>query len=172
MNILTTSKDFQNLVFIPRNNVVKAFQDRVVLDGGTYSANSCFKPIELVITADGLEGVNKLNFENRVYFDSGTYIANSCFSSFLGDDKEEEVGIVSNGGLVYTTTLTASNQTATINEVFNLVEGRYYHYEVTGQTLMYRGKIFCTDQTSFDKYVINSGDFVEAASVDSQFITP
>ena len=131
MNILTTSTSSQNLIFIPRSNVIKTFQDRVVADGGTYISTSCFVPLELILT----------NEDTKV-------------------------------ATTYNVTATYSNQELTIAQAFTLTEGVYYSYEITGQTLMYRGKIFCTDQTDFDKYVISSGDFVEAASRDNEFITP
>lgn len=131
MNVLTTSTTSQNLVFIPRSNVIKAFQDRVVLDGGTYQVNSCFTPFELILTSED-----------------------------------------TNISITYDVSASYSNQELTISNAFALVEGVYYSYSVSdGLNLMYRGKIFCTDQTGFDKYVINSGDFTEASAQDNEFIT-
>lgn len=132
MNILTTSVSSQNLIFIPRTNLIKAFQDRVVADSGTYIVNECFTPFELIITNEDTKAAT-----------------------------------------TYNVTASYSNQELTISQAFTLTSGVYYSYEVSdGLNLMYRGKIFCTDQTEFNKYAINSGDFVKAALRDSQFITP
>lgn len=78
-----------------------------------------------------------------------------------------------NTSVTYSVTATCNNHELTITQSFNLKEGVYYSYKVSdGVNLMYRGKIFCTDQTGFDKYIINSGDFVEATAQNNEFITP
>jgi hypothetical protein len=131
MNILTTSTSVQSLVFIPRNNVIKEFQDRVLLDGGTYITNNCFTPLEMILTSED-----------------------------------------TNTSITYNVTAAYNNQELTVTQSFNLKEGVYYSYKVSdGVNLMYRGKIFCTDQTEFDKYVVNNTNFVEVASRDNEFTT-
>jgi len=131
MNILTTSLTAQNLIFIPRANVIKAFQDRVVLDKGTYTINSCYTPFILKVTS-------------------------------------EDTNIT----LSYDVSATYVNEELTISQAFALKEGTYYNYEVlNGTILIYRGSIFCTDQTDFDKYVINNNDYVATAALDNEFVT-
>lgn len=59
----------------------------------------------------------------------------------------------------------------TLSGVFSLVEGRFYTFEVLdGSTLIYRGKIFCTSQTDYDKYTTNDGVYTEEQSYDNEFI--
>ena len=75
--------------------------------------------------------------------------------------------------VTYTVTATYVNEQATISQAFALIEGTYYKYEVlNGTALMYRGSIFCTDQTDYEKYVINKNDFVATAAIDNEFVTP
>ena len=54
---------------------------------------------------------------------------------------------------------------------FALKEGRQYLFRVKdGTTEIYRGLIFCTDQTALDKYFINSGEYVTQDNYDNDFI--
>lgn len=108
-------------------------------------------------------------FQPRVVADGGTYTLNGCYTPLFLNITNEDTKV----STTYDVSATSSNQELTIAQAFTLTEGVYYSYEVlNGLNLMYRGKIFCTDQTDFDKYVISSGDFVEAASRDNEFITP
>jgi len=59
----------------------------------------------------------------------------------------------------------------TLSGIFTLVEGRFYKFDVLdGSSLIYRGKIFCTDQTDYDKYSVNDGVYTEEQSYDNEFI--
>lgn len=54
---------------------------------------------------------------------------------------------------------------------FSLKEGNQYTFRVKdGSTEIYRGLIFCTDQTDLDKYFSNSGEYVEEDSYDNDFV--
>jgi hypothetical protein len=54
---------------------------------------------------------------------------------------------------------------------FSLKEGNQYTYRVKdGSTEIYRGLIFCTDQTGLDKYFANTGEYVEEDSYDNDFV--
>jgi hypothetical protein len=64
-----------------------------------------------------------------------------------------------------------SNGYMTISGVFALVKSRFYTINVfDGTNLIYRGKIFCTDQTIFDKYSVNEGEYVKEQSYDNEYI--
>jgi len=64
-----------------------------------------------------------------------------------------------------------SNGYMTISGVFTLVKSRFYTINVfDGTDLIYRGKIFCTDQTIFDKYSVNEGEYVKEQSYDNEYI--
>lgn len=78
-----------------------------------------------------------------------------------------------------TNTSTTESLTATIETNFlhitpsyTFKEGRYYSFRVNGSTELYRGKIYCTNQTDFDKFSINSGEFTyyEDTDNDNQYI--
>tara|TARA_A100000171_G_scaffold52692_1_gene72419 strand:+ start:11186 stop:11521 length:336 start_codon:yes stop_codon:yes gene_type:complete len=54
---------------------------------------------------------------------------------------------------------------------FSLVEGSQYAFRVKdGSTEIYRGLIFCTDQTALDKYFINQGEYTSNQDHDNEFI--
>lgn len=54
---------------------------------------------------------------------------------------------------------------------FSLKEGNQYTFRVKdGSTEIYRGLIFCTDQSNLDKYFANSGEYVEENSYDNDFV--
>jgi hypothetical protein len=56
-----------------------------------------------------------------------------------------------------------------INATFSLLQNHFYNLEVrNGSTVVYKDKIFCTNQ-SVDSYSINDGKFTSQAS-DNQFI--
>lgn len=67
--------------------------------------------------------------------------------------------------------VTSSKGYMTISGVFTLVESRFYTINVFDDTeLIYRGKIFCTEQTIFDKYSVNEGVYIEQQSYDNEYI--
>ena len=54
---------------------------------------------------------------------------------------------------------------------FSLVEGSQYGFRVKdGSTEIYRGLIFCTDQTDLDKYFINKDEYTSNQDHDNEFI--
>lgn len=54
---------------------------------------------------------------------------------------------------------------------FSLKEGEQYSFTVKdGSDIIYRGLIFCTDQTELDKYFINKDEYVSEDSYDNDFV--
>ena len=54
---------------------------------------------------------------------------------------------------------------------FSLKEGSQYSFRVKdGSTEIYRGIIFCTDQTALDKYFINKDEYVTQNDYDNDFV--
>ena len=54
---------------------------------------------------------------------------------------------------------------------FSLKEGSQYSFRVKdGSTEIYRGLIFCTDQTDLDKYFINKDEYVTEGGYDNDFV--
>jgi hypothetical protein len=55
---------------------------------------------------------------------------------------------------------------------YTFVEGRYYTIRITGTNEIYRGKVYCTNQTNLEKFSVNSGEFTyyEDTDNDNQYI--
>jgi hypothetical protein len=79
-----------------------------------------------------------------------------------------------------TVTGTYSNGYLTVSLTFDaddsLTEGQFYSLKIEESiasvwTMAYRGLVYCTDQTDFPKYTINSGKFTEYAGNDNAFLT-
>lgn len=62
-----------------------------------------------------------------------------------------------------------------INNEYNLVEGRYYDLTIKeGNNVLYKDKIFCTDQTidqeTDNYYTVNENVYTEETSYDNDYI--
>jgi len=54
---------------------------------------------------------------------------------------------------------------------FSLKEGNQYTFRVKdGSEEIYRGLIFCTDQTDLDNFFVNKDEYVEEDSYDNDFV--
>lgn len=60
----------------------------------------------------------------------------------------------------------------TVSGTFALVEGTSYFFEVKNSSgdLIYRDTVFCTDQTDYQKYTVNQGEYVTENTHDNDFI--
>lgn len=68
-------------------------------------------------------------------------------------------------------TKTASEPYMVLSGTFSLVEGRNYSFLVKdGLEVIYRGLIFCTDQTELEKYDVNKDTYVTEESYDNGYI--
>lgn len=66
---------------------------------------------------------------------------------------------------------TSESDYMVLTGTFSLKEGNQYTYRVKdGSTEIYRGLIFCTDQTGLDKYFANTGEYVQEDSYDNDFV--
>ena len=73
---------------------------------------------------------------------------------------------------------TTTNGITTIEVEFEgdrrLVEGRYYSLTVkdrdNSDAVVYKGLVFCTDQTDYNKYETGKDDYVVEDSYDNEFI--
>lgn len=77
---------------------------------------------------------------------------------------------------VVSTTTASGGDYMSITQAFALVEGRFYEMNITEvgtNDLIYKGRIFCTDQTisqnNNDYYSVNENEYVEHSS-DNDFI--
>lgn len=59
-----------------------------------------------------------------------------------------------------------------ITPSYTFVEGRYYSFRVSGSNEIYRGKVYCTNQTDLEKFSVNNGEFTyyEDTDNDNQYI--
>ena len=57
---------------------------------------------------------------------------------------------------------------------FSLIEGTFYTYEVSANAvdgkIVYRGQIFCTDQTDYDNYEMNKDQYITSDDKDDTII--
>jgi|TARA_R100000231_G_scaffold40384_1_gene35211 hypothetical protein len=68
-------------------------------------------------------------------------------------------------------TVSNSNGYMSINGTFGLVANRFYSFIVKdGNTIIYRGSIFCTDQTDYNVFDVHSGDYTTENSYDNDFV--
>ena len=65
---------------------------------------------------------------------------------------------------------TLSNQTE-LTASFNLTEGsRYTLTIVSNDVVVYRDTVICTDQTDYDKYNAQKGEYVQANTNDNKYV--
>lgn len=59
----------------------------------------------------------------------------------------------------------------TLSAEFSLVSGVFYGLKVfDGSTLIYRGRVFVTSQTDFDKFSVNEGVYIKEESFNNDFV--
>ena len=72
---------------------------------------------------------------------------------------------------VISVSVTNSNGYMTITGSFNLIEDRFYSFAIkNGSTIIYRGSIFCTDQTNFNTFDVHSGEYTTENTYDNDFV--
>ena len=68
-------------------------------------------------------------------------------------------------------TKTTDGDYMVLTGTFSLKEGNQYTFRVKdGSTEIYRGLIFCTDQSNLDRYFANNGEYIEEDSYDNDFV--
>ena len=66
---------------------------------------------------------------------------------------------------------TSSDPFMILSGSFSLVENRAYSFEVKdGSEIIYRGLIFCTDQTDYDKYDPNKNDYIMESTYNNEYV--
>ena len=64
-------------------------------------------------------------------------------------------------------TATESGNFVSVTPTYTFKEGRFYYIVLTGTVELYRGKVYCTDQTDFDKYTTNENVYTEYEKADA-----
>jgi len=68
-------------------------------------------------------------------------------------------------------TKTTEGEYMKLTGTFSLTEGTQYSFVVKdGSDIIYRGLIFCTDQTELDNYFINKDEYTSEDSYDNDYI--
>ena len=68
-------------------------------------------------------------------------------------------------------TKTTEGEYMKLSGSFSLREGESYSFKVKdGSEVIYRGLIFCTDQTDLDKYYVNKDEYIMDDTYDNDYI--
>lgn len=109
-------------------------------------------------------------YEDRVLEDDGTIESLSCVTKspirvVITDELENETDTIS-------TTMNVSGNYVVCDLDYTFKEGRFYYFVVQGITEIYRGKIFCTDQTDLESYTVNQGQYTSYEKANAnEYIT-
>lgn len=126
-------------------------------------------PRQFVYSSEDLE----LYFE-RVLIDSGTLEGTACVQAevndldgvtlYLTDESTNTTDIIN-------PTITEANGFMELNATFDLVKNRFYGFKVIYDgDLIYRDRIFCTDQTNYPKFTVNEGVYDEETTYNNEYI--
>jgi hypothetical protein len=75
-----------------------------------------------------------------------------------------------NTSITEITTATKEANYLYITPTYTFKEGGYYTIRITGTNEIYRGKVYCTNQTDLEKFSVNSGEFTYYEDNDNQYI--
>jgi hypothetical protein len=68
-------------------------------------------------------------------------------------------------------TVVNSNGYMTVTGSFSLIEDRFYSFAIkNGSVIIFRGTIFCTDQTNFNIFDVNSGEYTTENTYNNDFV--
>ena len=80
--------------------------------------------------------------------------------------------VVTNESTNVSTTITIASSTVnsyyhTISALFALSEGLFYTFQVKqNSTVVYNGKIYCTDATDLPNYALHNGEYISNTSIN------
>jgi hypothetical protein len=67
--------------------------------------------------------------------------------------------------------VTEENGYTYLEDEYDLIEGTFYELRVQlGQSIVYRGKVFCTTQTDYEKYTVNAGQYKPEQTNQNNYI--
>lgn len=140
MNVLTTSTENQTITFVPRSDVLAG---RIIL-------------------------VEKDTRDTIVINASFSVVGNytEAVASFnLVEDSRYSFTVISNSVEFYNRVL---SDNGTIESLSCVDEAFYLDGE--NEEVIYRGMIICTNQSEYDRYDIQQGEFVQANTSDNEYI--
>jgi hypothetical protein len=72
---------------------------------------------------------------------------------------------------IITPTATYSNGFTSLSAVYTLVESTFYNFRVVvSGANIYRGRVFCTSQTDYEKFSVNQSVYTEETSFNNEYI--
>lgn len=110
----------------------------------------------------------------RVANDGGTLESNACTRQALSDLDGVTMYLTNentNTTATINPSITESKGYMALSAAFSLVAGTFYALDIfKGSNLIYRGRVFVTSQTEYDKFSVNAGVYTEEQSYDNEFI--
>jgi hypothetical protein len=126
-------------------------------------------PREYVFSSEDLA----LYFQ-RVALSGGILESGACVQAALNDLDSISIHLTSestNETQILNPTITEADGFMVLSTEFSLVSGVFYGLKVfDGSTLIYRGRVFVTSQTDFDKFSVNEGVYIKEESFNNDFV--
>lgn len=126
-------------------------------------------PREFVYSSEDLD----LYFE-RVLLDDGTLEAPGCVQSAVNDLDGVTLYLIdesTNTTQEINPTILEANGFMHLTSTFDLVKNRFYGVKVVYDgDLIYRDRVFCTDQTNLPKFTVNEGVYTEETTYNNEYI--
>lgn len=117
------------------------------------------------------------DYQSRVEADNGVVSSIGCALEDVRELNDIEVSVRITDEETNTSTTLATDARREgnffyITPAYTFVEGRYYTIRITDEAEIYRGKVYCTNQTNLEKFSVNSGEFTyyEDTDNDNQYI--
>lgn len=122
--------------------------------------------------------INNLNsYSQRVESDNGEIESIECALEDVRElnDIEVSVSITDEETNTSTTSTIDARREGNffhITPTYDFKEGRYYTIRISDSSEIYRGKVYCTNQTNLEKFSINDSQFTyyEDTDNDNQYI--
>lgn len=105
--------------------------------------------------------------DKKIYFVPRAFEAEATYPVSIKITDEE-----TNTSTTESVTATKEANYLHITPSFTFIQGRYYNIKITAPSEIYRGKVYCTNQTDLEKFSVNSGEFTyyEDTDNDNQYI--
>lgn len=117
------------------------------------------------------------DFQSRVEADNGVVSSIECALEDVRELNDIQVSVRITDEETNTSTTSTMDARREgnyfhITPDYTFQEDRYYTIRITDSNEIYRGKVYCTNQTDLEKFSINSGEFTyyEDTDNDNQYI--
>ena len=106
--------------------------------------------------------------DKKIYFVPRAFEAEATYTVSIKITDEE-----TNTSTTEFLTATKEANYLHITPSFTFIQGRYYNIRISAATNeIYRGRVYCTNQTDLEKFSVNNGEFTyyEDTDNDNQYI--